>query len=296
VTSLRDAPELLAEPVSPTLRPLATVSPEERREARKRRRNHALLVWATRIVLIVVLLVAWQVISVNKIVDPTLIGYPSGIWHSFVHEFTTSVVTTDLKTTLYETFVGFILSSILGMVIAYILASQPFVYEVVRPLITILNSVPRIALVPLFIVWFGLGPESKIANVLTFVTFVVLMNSLAVFQGGDRDLLQLARTLGFNERQRMRKFVLPAAVPVLASTLELALIYSFLGSITAEMLGGVDGLGVRLQQDANQFATNDFFAVLILVAGVTTLVVQALHILQKRLLKWHEIEMRGEHG
>jgi NitT/TauT family transport system permease protein len=263
---------------------------------RRARRKQAILAWLIRIAFLVVLLGSWQLVAAQGIINKAFIGEPSGIWSEFVGLFSTSIVTTDLETTLEETVIGYAMAVSVGMLLGYVLTRSPLLYRTFRPLITAANSVPRIALVPVFIIWFGLGPASKVANIMAFVSIFVLINSLAAFSAADRDLLLLARTLGFSERQRMRKFVLPAAVPVLAGTLELALIYSFLGSITGEILGGFNGLGVRLETDANELNTNQYFAILLLIVIVVTVLVQGLHHIRVHLLRWQEIEMRGEHS
>lgn len=269
---------------------------EHQSAKRRARRKQTVLAWVIRIAFLVVLLGSWQFVAAKGIINKTFIGEPSGIWTAFVGLFSTTIVTVDLRTTLEETLIGYVMAVSIGMLLGYVLTRSPLLYRTFRPLITAANSVPRIALVPVFIIWFGLGPASKVANIVAFVAIFVLINAVAAFSAADRDLLLLARTLGFNEHARMRKFVLPAAVPVLAGTLELALIYSFLGSITGEILGGFNGLGVRLETDANELNTNQYFAILLLIVLVVTILVQGLHHVRVRLLRWQEIEMRGEHG
>ena len=262
---------------------------------RKRLRNQVLLVWTLRILLFAILLSAWQFVAEENILSPVFVGEPSRIFSDFLHLFQTTIVTTDLGTTLFETGVGFIVSIIVGVLVAYWIDRSRIIELVLRPLITASNSVPRIALVPIFIIWFGLGPLSKIANVVAFVSFTVLMGSISAFKSTDRDSMLLARALGFSEYQRMRKFVIPGSIPALADLLELALIYSFLGSVTAEMLGGIHGLGVQLEALSNQFKTNEYFAVLLLIVIVVVVAVRAMQLLKSRILKWHVVEMRGEH-
>lgn len=256
--------------------------------------KRSLLVWTIRLVFLAAVLIAWQETAVHRVVNPVFIGEPTGIWSSFIGLFSTSVVTTDLGTTLTETLIGFVVSVVLGMLAAYIMTRSSLLNRVFYPLATAANAVPRIALVPIFIIWFGLGEPSKIVNVVSFVFFFVLINSLAAFTHADRDLLLVARMLGFSERERMRKFVLPGAVPLLAGMLELALIYSFLGSIIGEMLGGYVGLGVTLETDANEFKTNQYFAILMLVVILVLIFVQILRYARHRLLRWSTIEMRDE--
>ncbi len=261
---------------------------------RRAQLRHTTVVWALRIAFLAIVVGSWQWFAATGVINPVFIGEPTTIFGSFIHLFSTTIVTTDLATTMYETLLGFVVSVVLGMLCAYVMTRSPLLNQTFYPIATAANAVPRIALVPVFIIWFGLGPMSKIANVVSFVFFVVLINALAAFTQADRDSLLLARVLGFSERDRMRKFVLPGAVPVLAGTLELALIYSFLASIIGEMLGGYNGLGVSLEADANRIETDEYFAILLLVVLVVLCIVQIMRYIRHRMLKWSTIEMRGE--
>lgn len=260
----------------------------------RRRVPNAVWVWVIRVVFVAAVLISWQETASHSLLNPVFTGSPSGIYSAFIDLFKTSIVTTDLKTTLEETLIGFVLSIIIGLTAAYILNSSSTLEKAFRPIISGANAVPRIALVPLFIIWFGLGPNSKIANVVSFVSFTVLVNSLEALKSADRDFWLLSKTLGFSEHQRVWKFVVPGAVPVFGATFELALIYSFLGAITGEILGGINGLGVQLETAANQVETDKFFAILLLIVIMTLVFVQLLHFIRIRLMTWHAIEMRGQ--
>ncbi len=263
-------------------------------DTKRFQRRQSIQKWSIRVGFVVLWLGSWQYVAANKLLNPVFIGEPSGIWKAFIGMLGGSIVTTDLKITLFESIVGFIASLVVGIAVAYSFVRFPVLERAFRPIVTAVNSVPRIALIPIFIIWFGFGPMSKIANIVSFVTFTVLLGAIGAFTASDRDHMLLAKVLGFSERERMWKFVIPNAVPALANILELALIYSFLGAITAEMLGGAQGVGVRLVLFANQYQTNDYFAVLLLIVIVTVVIVQGMRLLLKRFLSWREVEMRGE--
>lgn len=261
---------------------------------RQLERKQSIQKWSIRVGFVILWLGSWQYVAAKKLLNPVFIGEPSGIWKSFVGMLGGSIVTTDLKITLFESIIGFLASMIVGIFVAYSFVRFPVLERAFRPIVTAVNSVPRIALIPIFIIWFGFGPMSKIANIVSFVTFTVLLGAIGAFTASDRDHMLLAKVLGFSERERMWKFVVPNAIPALANIFELALIYSFLGAITAEMLGGAQGVGVRLVLFANQYQTNDYFAVLLLIVIVTVVIVQGMRLLLKRFVKWREVEMRGE--
>ncbi len=250
-------------------------------------------VWAVRILFLAVVVGAWQLASVERWVNPTFAGTPTLIGRAFGDAVRSSSIRNDLVITLEETLIGWIVGAAAGFVVGFLFARYQVISKALNPIMTAINSVPRIALAPLFIVWFGLGQLSKIALSVSLVFFIVLSNTLVGLTSTDRDLLLLASSLGATERQRIRHFVLPAAIPVIGAAIELGLIFSFLGVVSGEIIGAKAGLGVLLNYDASVFQMNQFFAALIILAIVTTILTSLVHALQRRLLRWHYIELRG---
>jgi len=158
-----------------------------------------------------------------------------------------------------------------------------------QPFFTAMNSLPRVALAPLFVMWFGIGALSKVALAASLVFFVVLLNTMAGIQGVDRDHLILARSLGATPTQTFLKFILPSAIPSFFAGLELGKIYGFLGTVAGEMLAGEAGIGVRLQAYSGLFQTNEFFAALLLLVLITTTISIVLRAVRVRLLWWQAL-------
>ncbi|MHB8588113.1 MAG: ABC transporter permease [Candidatus Dormibacteraceae bacterium] len=219
--------------------------------------------------------------------SPIFVGTPLGTLNAFVEQFHTSIVTTDLEYTLWETLVGFVIGSALGLVVGALLAQNELVQRATSPLFTAANSLPRVTLAPLFIIWFGFGSVAKIALVISVIFFIMAVNTIAGLTLPDPDRELLARTLGTARIQRLRYFIIPGAVPTLMAGLELSLVYSFLSAVVGEFVGGSYGLGVRLQEFANTFAVDQFFAVIILLAIVTTVMSQGLQMVGSRATRWY---------
>lgn len=260
------------------------------RAARRRRLG---VVWAIRIVVCGVVLGAWQLVADFRMLDPAFIGSPSGIVAAlFTLPATTFSV--DLVTTLSETIIAFLIGSATGMVFGALLARSASLDRALRPIFGALNSTPRIAFAPLFILWFGLGQPSKIALGVSLVFFVVAANTRAALTALDRDIVFLARALGASEFDRLVRFVLPGAMPTLMAGLELGLAYSFLGTVAGEIMGGINGLGVALSYDANTFRTDDFFAILVILGIMAGILLTTVRLVARRASRWHSVEMRGE--
>jgi NitT/TauT family transport system permease protein len=190
--------------------------------------------------------------------------------------------------TLGETLVGFGLAVIAGSVAAFFLYQWPTLAEVCRPFITALNNLPRIALTPLFVLWLGFGPASRVALVISLSFFVVLLSGLAGLQSANPEHLRLARLLGASRVQSVVTFVLPGALPTYFAGLQLALTYAFLGAVVGEMLAGAGGLGGEIQLSIATYRTDDFFAALLLVAVMATILSALLQLLERRFLGWRE--------
>lgn len=250
----------------------------------------ALTLWLIRLAAIVLPLAAWQAFGYWHIVNPVLSGTPTLIFETFFQYLRNGTVMFDLAYTLVEVVAGLLIGVVLGVGASLILARYATLRSALNPLITALNSMPRIALAPLFVLWFGLGPGPRVAQSVSLVFFVMLLTTLAAFTQPDRDFELLAATLGATKRQVMRLFVFPNAVPAIAAGLELSVAVSFVGVIVGEMTSGQYGLGVLIVEDGTTFNTNGLMAVLLIlliVAGASSL---AFHVLVRRMTTWHSVE------
>ncbi len=265
-------------------------------QRRRRPAAKSVKVRAIQLVLLVALFGSWQLLAATKVLNPAFVSEPSQYFPSFWHGVDGGGLLGLIGTTLYETFVGFALSALLGLGAGYLLAEFKSVDVIVRPFMTGFNSIPRIALAPLFVLWFGLGSLSRIVLIVSLSFFIVAFNTFAGLQSVNRDHLLLSRVLGASRRERFFKFVLPSATPSIFAGLQLALTYAFLGAVVGEMLTGSDGLGGYLALKMGSFDTTGFFGGLILLVIVALAVSALVRALENRLLRWRAIELAGTHG
>lgn len=264
--------------------------------ALSRRNRRRLLVWSGRLVIFLIVCGIWELTARRGWMNPVFIGIPSEIALEFFRALTGPVLTVDARATVVSTLIGFVIATAVGIVMAMVLTQVPVLDEMVQPFLTALNSMPRVALAPLFVMWFGVGAESKIALSASLVFFVVLLNTMAGIQGADRDHLTLARSLGATPIETFIKIKLPSAIPSIFAGIELGMIYGFLGTVAGEMLAGEQGIGVRLQEYSGLFKTNEFFAALVLLVSITTVISVLLRAIRRRLLRWqnHGVMRTGE--
>jgi NitT/TauT family transport system permease protein len=223
-------------------------------------------IWAARLVFLAVFFVFWEWAANSKLIDPILIGQPTGIVQYLWHEvFVTQSLLNDFYWSMGGTMIAFVLGSIAGVLVGMLFVTSLSTDAVFHPIFTALNAMPRIALAPLFIIWFGLGLGSKVAVGLSLTFFIVLSSTVAGGRGVNPDHITLARTLGASESQIFRKFVLPSAVPVIFNGLRLGLVFALLGVIGAEIFASEHGLGQTLSVLAASFKTNGVFGIIFLL-------------------------------
>ncbi len=219
--------------------------------------------------------------------DRTLFGQPSEIalylWRGF---FVRGDLWLELGYTLAGTFISFLLGSAAAIVLGLAFTQWPPLERALDPYLTVINAMPRFALAPLFLLWFGLGLSSKVAMGTSLSFFIVLANTVAGIRGVPQDFLTLSRSLGATPLQLFWKVTLPSAVPVIFSGLRLGLIFSMLGVVGAEIIAAEHGLGQTLAYLQSNFNMDGVMALLFLLAALGMVVVKGMARLERWLLRW----------
>ncbi len=232
-------------------------------------------------------LVLWETASSKEWIQASLFGQPTQIgaylWNGF---FVEGKLWLDLGYTVGGTAISFLLGSTLALALGLVFAIFPKVERALDPHLMMLNAMPRFALAPLFLLWFGLGIGSKIAVGASLAFFIVLANTVAGIRGVSGDLITLSRSLGASPRKIFFKVTLPSAVPVIFSGLRLALIYSMLGVVGAEIIAAEHGLGQTLAYLQSTFNIHGVMGLLFLLSLLGMTVTQSMTWLEKALLKW----------
>jgi NitT/TauT family transport system permease protein len=234
---------------------------------------------------------SWQLAATHGLVDPVFTGMPTRIVVEFLRSLTGPPLTVDTFATVTAALIGSGIASIVGVACAFALAQSDVWRRIFDPYFTILNGLPRVALAPLFLLWFGIGPTSKIMLAASITFFVMFYNTIAGVDSVDRDHLLLARAIGASRLQMFLKFVVPSAIPSIFTGLQLGFVYGMLGTVASEMLAGRAGLGVLLTRQAALFQMDGYFATLLLLALATTAISGALEIIRRRLLQWRRADV-----
>jgi NitT/TauT family transport system permease protein len=184
----------------------------------------------------------------------------------FLYENFFSEIVPNAASTLLAMLIAFALSGVVGVAAGLLLFEFPKLKRLLDPFLTALNSMPRIALAPIFILWFGIGITSKVALAFSLGFFIVLLSTYAGIRNVDPTLIRLSHSLGCSPRQQFTKIMLPWAIPSVFAGLKLALIYSFLGVVTSEMLASKIGLGQMIMYYSGILRMDAVLAILTVMA------------------------------
>ncbi|NBP36439.1 MAG: ABC transporter permease [Betaproteobacteria bacterium] len=230
---------------------------------------------------------SWELCHRMEVLSPTFFGSPFGIIN-FLSEgfFVKAALWKDIGYTLFGTVVSFLIGTSLALTIALIFLTYPRIERASEPYLTVFNAMPRIALAPLFLLWFGLGLGSKIAVGSSLSFFIVLSSAVAGMRSVSPDHLTLSRTLGATPTQIFFKLTIPTAIPTLFSGLRLGLIYSMLGVIGSELIAAEHGIGQQLSFLQSMFNMNGVMGLIGLLAAIGMLLTKAMTAIERRLLVW----------
>jgi NitT/TauT family transport system permease protein len=191
-----------------------------------------------------------------------------------------------LEDTLEATLAGFVIGSTLGLVLAGAMAEFRPIERLLFPYIAAIQSLPKVAIAPLYVIWFGYQIESKIAMAATLALFPVLLNALQGFLSVDRDRLELMASLDASRWQAFWLVKLPASLPLIFAGLNLGIVYALLGALVAEFIGAQRGMGVMVMQLQSVNDTAGVFAVLVVLAVVGYLLIASMRFIQHRVVFW----------
>jgi len=240
--------------------------------------------FGTNVISILSLAVLWEV--TGRIMDSTLIPPLSRIGAAWWKLLASGKLAANLTLSLTTLAAGFFLAVAIGIIIGLLMGRFRAVEHFLDLYVNVLMSAPTTAFVPVLIMWFGLGVESRIAVVFLFAVFVIIINTMTGVKQVDTVLVEMARSFGAREREIFFKIVLPAALPAIMAGLRLGMGRAVKGMVTAEMLLTLTGIGAMIMQYGSSFATDSLFAVILTILLVALLSMKAVHWIDRRLTGW----------
>jgi NitT/TauT family transport system permease protein len=251
--------------------------------------------------LFVVIVAAWSFVTRYWQLPEFVLPPPNKVWNALVFGLTqppSSVVGFWYHgyITMIEALAGFAIGSVTGIVVGIAVAHFRLVEQVLYPYIVAFQSLPKVAVAPLFVIWFGFGLEPKIliTSVITF--FPLLVNTMAGYRSVDVDRLDLARSLNASPFQIIWKIRIPSALPFIFAGLNMAAVLSILGAIVGEFVGAQAGLGILLLQFNSNLNIAGVYALFIVLAAIGFAMHQTVRLLERYFCFWAQASTRRDVG
>jgi NitT/TauT family transport system permease protein len=244
--------------------------------------------FACQVALGVGLAAVWQTLS-GWLVDDYFVSNPASIAQRLFKWTVDGSIFVHVAATVYATLLGFLIGTVAGLVLGVWLGLSPFASRLLDPYLSALNALPKVALAPLFVLWFGIGIESKIALAAILVLFLVFLNTYSGVREVDQDLIDCVRLMRANRFQVLTKVIIPSTASWVFASLKISVPYALIGAVLGEMIAANRGLGYLVQFSGAQFDTAGVFAALVVIAVLAVVLNGVVGVFQKRAERWRVI-------
>jgi NitT/TauT family transport system permease protein len=267
--------------------PHAAISPQYRAWLRRERKSR-ITVRAVQFAILALILVLWEVLPREQIINPLFTSYPSAIWPTFLQMLHATPqqpsILTHTWSTVFATVVGFTAAMIIGTAIAAALWWWDGLYRVLDPYLVVANAMPKTAFVPIFYIWLGatLSIYGMSLAISLFVTVLMIYNG---FQGTDPNKIKLAQTFGASKAQVLAKVVLPGSVPTLIAALKVNVGLSLVGVVVGEFQSANLGLGYLIQYGSQIFKLNIVMTAITILAIVSSAMYLAISSIEAAVMR-----------
>jgi ABC-type nitrate/sulfonate/bicarbonate transport system permease component len=247
-----------------------------------RKREKPIASRAVQAAFLIVLIVLWYLATTRWKVSPLLLPNPIRVWDDFWNILWTGEFIGDLRVTLTELAVAFAISSTSGVIVGYLISRSQYRIRVFEPLFSAIYAVPIILFLPLYVLFFGLGPASKIALGATISFFPIALNTVAGFGYVDKVYVTAARSMGASDYQLFRYVLLPAAMPIILTGMRMGFTVALLSIIGSETIASLAGLGHRIVHLAEGMEMAQMFAYIVFVVMIALILNTAVSTLEAR--------------
>ena len=259
---------------------------------RRRARTDRLIVSGGVVALGVAMLLICEYV-IEHVVNERYVSSPSAVVVALVEQFRSGDLTRHVTATMTAAGGGYLIGIVVGLTGAFLLMATKRGYDVLEPFLLAFYSIPKIALAPLFIMWFGLALTPKILLAALMVFFIVFMNTVAGVRSVDRGLIDVARVFGAGRLTLIRKILIPAAAPSIMAAIRVTFSRAMVGAILAEFIASTAGLGYMIVRAARQFDIATVFAGVVVIAALVMLVNAIIRLVESRLFPWASGQVAG---
>ena len=257
----------------------------EHKKYLRRKRNKMILITSSRLLLAILLIVIWEVLARYKIINTFITSSPSNVVNTIVSLYNDNNLFNNIWTTIYETLISFGLGTAIGTLLAMIFWYFNFIYKVLDPYLTILNSLPKIALGPIIIIFFGANINSIIIMALLISVIVTVITVYNGFISTDKNKINLLKSFSANKMQIFRYAILPSSYPTIISSLKINMSMTLIGVIMGEFLVSKEGIGYLINYGSQVFNLNLVISGIIILMIVSYLMYMIVSYIEKILVK-----------
>lgn len=251
----------------------------------KKLKKRKLLIFLVQISIIILFIILWQLLADLKVINTFITSSPKNIIETIINLHKTNNLYQHIWITVYETLVSFSLGTIIGIIVASLLWYNKFIAKVIDPYLTILNSLPKVSLGPIIIIWCGAGMKSIILMALFISLIITIINIYQGFINIDENKIKLLKSLGANKLQIYFKLLLPGSFSNIISTLKINISMSLIGVIMGELLVSKAGLGYLIMYGSQVFNLNLVMTGVIILCIVSAIMYYLVYYLEKKILK-----------
>lgn len=251
----------------------------------KSHKKHHILIMLARLAIFISFLLIWELLAYFNIIDAFFFSSPSGVIKCAYEMLLDLSLFTHIFVTLYETIISFLLVILIGILVASLLWFSKTLSEIIEPTLVILNSLPKSALAPLFIVWLGTGTKTIIIAGISVAIFGCIISLYSGFSETDKDKLMMIETLGGSRLQAYTKVVLPNSIPVLLSTIKVNIGLSLVGVIIGEFLAARNGLGYLIIYGSQVFQLDLVIMSIVILCVIATALYKIIQVLEHQYKK-----------
>lgn len=246
------------------------------------------LPWISSPILLLLLLGGWQ-FTVSVIgVSPFILPSPADVMVSLKSLLSGPDIWVHVQTTLTEVLVGFAIALIAGMAVGWVLGRVIWIERAVQPAMVAFQVVPKVAFIPLFVIWFGFGMTSKIIMAAILAFFPIMLNVMLGVRSVDRGHRDVMRGLGASRWATFKSLELPSTLPYIFAGAEVAIVFAVIGAIVGEYLGGSEGLGYLVVSSLNALDAPQLFAVILMLAVLGSVLFVAVTTTKRLVIPWHD--------
>jgi len=234
--------------------------------------------------LLVALVVAWQAAVMAFDIQPYLLPGPGRVWSAFLE--VRGLLPLHIRTTMTEALLGLALACVVGVATATVVASFTPVRRAVYPLLVISQNIPMLVMAPLVMVWFGFGLMPKVMVVVLMCYFPIVVATTDGLLRADRELVELARSLGAGRLQVLRTILLPSGVPAFFAGLQISATYAVLAAVISEWVGATSGLGLFIARSQRAYRVDQMFVAVVMIALISILLFALVHLAARVTMPW----------